>query len=211
MKIALFGATGGTGIEFLKQSSHYPYDITAVVRSPHKLGEAFADVKVIKASIDETETLRAAVKDFDLVLSLVGISGILQARKPNALYQRTAQNLIRLCTENSIPRLMVVTSGGVVEATGEPWFFRYLLKPIFLKKMYDDMNIMEELVQQSGLNYTIVRPPFLTNGPLTKDYRVIYDQWFEDDKDLSRADLAHYLLEAIDDSRARNRIVGLSY
>ena len=118
---------------------------------------------------------------------------------------------IRLCTENSIPRLMVVTSGGVVEATGEPWFFRYLLKPIFLKKMYDDMNIMEELVQQSGLNYTIVRPPFLTNGPLTKDYRVIYDQWFEDDKDLSRADLAHYLLEAIDDSRARNRIVGLSY
>ena len=57
MKIALFGATGGTGIEFLKQSSHYPYDITAVVRSPHKLGEAFADVKVIKASIDETETL----------------------------------------------------------------------------------------------------------------------------------------------------------
>lgn len=211
MKIALFGASGGTGLEFLKQSAHYPYDITAVVRSPHKLGNGFENLKVIKASIDEKALLKKSVKGFDSVISLVGISGLMQARKPNALYARTANNLIRLCKENNIPRLTVITSGGVVEATGEPWFFKYLLKPIFLKKMYDDMKVMEELVQKSGLNYTIVRPPYLTKGKLTKNYRVVYDQWFDDDKDLSRADLAHYLLESVDDNRTHNRIVGVSY
>jgi putative NADH-flavin reductase len=211
MKIALFGATGGTGIEFLTQSKDYNYDITAFVRSPEKLQGQFPDLKIVKASIDDYMVLKDTVKDFDIIISLVGLAGIMQARKPNALYERTAKNLIRLAQENHIKRLIVVTSGGVVEAPNEPWFFKHLLKPIFLNKMYDDMKVMEDLVLKSNLDYTIVRPPYLTKGKLTKQYRTIIDKWFEDDKDLSRADLAHYLLNCLTDTAISKRIVGISY
>lgn len=211
MKIALFGATGGTGIEFLTQSENYSYDITAFVRSPEKLKEQFPNLKLVKASIDDFEILKKEVVDFDVIVSLVGISGLLQARKPNAIYERTGKNLTKLATLNNIKRLIIVSSGGVVEAENEPWFFKYLLKPIFLNKMYEDMRIMENIVTSSDLDYTIVRPPYLTKGKLTKKYRVILDKWFDDDKDLSRADLAHYLLNCLDDKKISRRIVGVSY
>lgn len=211
MKIALFGATGGTGIEFISQSENYSYDITAFLRSPEKLKEKFPNLKMVKASIDDYEILKKELVDFDAIVSLVGISGLLQARKPNALYERTAKSLTRLASENSIKKLIVVSSGGVVEAENEPWFFKHLLKPFFLNKMYEDMRVMESIITGSGLNYTIVRPPYLTKGKLTKKYRVIYDDWFKDDKDLSRADLAHYLLNCLEDDKISRRIVGVSY
>lgn len=73
------------------------------------------------------------------------------------------------------------------------------------------MRVMEHIVTSSNLDYTIVRPPYLTKGKLTKKYRVIVDKWFEDDKDLSRADLAHYLLNCLEDDKISRRIVGVSY
>lgn len=211
MKIALFGATGGTGIEFIKQSSNYNYDITAFVRSPEKLKLHFPTLKTIKASIDDYDVLKSSLIDFDVIISLVGISGIIQARNPNALYQRTANNLIKISKENRIERIIVVTSGGVVEAENEPWIFKHILKPLFLNKMYTDMRVMEKLILESELNYTIVRPPYLNNGKLTKKYRTIVDNWFSDDKDLSRADLAHYLLNCLQDMEISKKIVGVSY
>lgn len=122
MKIALFGATGGTGIEFLKQSENYSYDITAFLRSPEKIKEQFPHLKMVKASIDDFDILKRELKDFDAIVSLVGISGLLQARNPNAIYERTGRNLTKLATLNNIKRLIVVSSGGVVEAENEPSF-----------------------------------------------------------------------------------------
>jgi len=211
MKIALFGASGGTGIEFLNQSQNSNFEITAFLRSPEKLREQFPTLRMVKASIDEVDVLTQNTQGFDAIVSLVGISGLLQARKPNSIYERTARSLIKVSKENQIKKLIVVSSGGVVEAENEPWFFKHLLKPIFLNKMYDDMRIMEDLISKSGLNYTLVRPPYLTKGKLTKTYRTIIDSWFVDDKVLSRADLAHFLLDCINREDLTKKIVGVSY
>ena len=110
-------------------------------------------------------------------------------------------------------RILVVTSGGVVEAEGEPWILKKVLKPYFLNPMYADMREMERIIAESQMNYTIVRPPYLTNGKMKQDYRIIVDDWFKDDKVLSRKDLAHFLFtNAIKSENLYNRrIVGLSY
>jgi putative NADH-flavin reductase len=210
MKVALFGATGGTGLEFLKQSQGGKDQITVFARSTQSLTENFKEIQVIKASIDDQEFLLSSVKDFDVIVSIVGIAGLLQARKPGALYERTAKTLIRIAKENRIPKTIVVTSGGVMEAPGEPWIMKYILKPFFLKNMYEDMKVMEKLISDSDLNFTIVRPPYLTNGPLTKKYRTIVNDWFMNDKDLSRADLAHYLLSILGDTTLNRKFVGIS-
>jgi hypothetical protein len=47
-----------------------------------------------------------------------------------------------LITQDPYP----IKIGGVVEALNEPWFFKYLFKPIFLNKMYDDMKVMEDII-----------------------------------------------------------------
>lgn len=211
MKVALFGATGGTGIEFIKQSATQPIELTAFARNPDKLKEAFPDLRIVRASIDDADILKQNLAGLDAVVSLVGITGILQARKPNALYERTARNLVRAAQDAQIQRLVVVTSGGIFDAPNEPWFFRYLIKPLFLKKMYEDMKVMESIVSASSLQYTIVRPPYLTNGGLTQQYRTIADRWFDDDKDLSRADLAHYLLNCLADPGTYRKAIGISY
>lgn len=211
MKVALFGATGGTGLAFLEQAAEQGVEVVAFARNPQPLQEKFPQLKVVRASIDDMGILLAEVKGFDAIVSVVGVNGLWAARKVNGLYEKTARNLLQVAQSNGIQRLVVVTSGGVIEAPGEPWFFRYLLKPFFLKAMYEDMLVMEALVQNSALNYTIVRPPFLTSGPLTGKYRVILDQWFDDDKDLSRQDLAHFLLRTLSDPSTVRHIAGVSY
>ncbi|MDX1905461.1 MAG: NAD(P)H-binding protein [Bacteroidia bacterium] len=211
MKVALFGATGGTGIEFIKQSATQSIELTAFARNPDKLKEAFPDLRIVRASIDDADVLKKNLQGFDAVVSLVGIAGILQARKPNALYERTARSLVQAARDAQIQRLVAVTSGGIFDAPNEPWFFRHLIKPLFLKNMYEDMKVMESIITASSLQYTLVRPPQLTNGNLTQQYRTITDTWFDDDKDLSRADLAHYLLNCLNDPGTYRKAIGISY
>ena len=73
------------------------------------------------------------------------------------------------------------------------------------------MKVMEKFISDSDINFTIVRPPYLTNGPLTKNYRIILNDWFIDDKDLSRADLAHCLLSILGGTTLNRKFVGISY
>ena len=69
--------------------------------------------------------------------------------------------------------------------------------PILLQTIYEDKNIQEELVKKSGLEWVIVRPGFLTNGSLTKKYRVMTDIRGVKAGKISRADVAHYILEQL--------------
>ena len=211
MKIALFGATGGVGLEFLRQSTDYPFDISAIDCQPEKLCGEFPYLKKIPASIYEYEVLREAVRGFDVVLSLVGVPVVSKVGEPNILYERVAENLIRLCRENKIPRLVVLTSGEAIEAKKDPWYFKYFLQSALRRSIYMDLLAMERMVRESGLNYTIVRSPFITCGKLTKDYRVIQDQWFTNGLDISGADLAHFLLECLKCEKTKYKTLGVSY
>jgi hypothetical protein len=77
--------------------------------------------------------------------------------------------------------------------------------------MYDDMLRMEAMHEQSNLDYTLVRPPYLTKGPPTGKYRISLNANFTDDKTLRRGDLAHFLLRACEDATAFSRaMVALS-
>lgn len=86
------------------------------------------------------------------------------------------------------------------------WFYTNVLKPLFLGNMYEDMQRMENVLEASGIDYTIVRPPYLTKGPPTGAYRVQRHENFRDDKSLSRGNLAHFLLRAATEPGAFSRM-----
>ncbi len=218
LRIALFGATGKTGIEFIKQSSLLMNtSVTAFVRNVEKLKESLEDLphnlRIVQFDVRGNSSWSDELEKCNVWVSLVGISGLISARKPNSLYAKTAQLLTEHAVKYNPERVLIVTSGGVVDSESEPWILKKVLKPFFLNPMYQDMRVMENIITKSQMNYTIVRPPYLTNGKLISQYRIIFDDWFTDDKVLSRRDLAHFLVMQCRElnEKFNRRIVGVSY
>lgn len=217
-KIALLGATSKTGFEFINLAAAMPnVEIFAFVRNVVKINNQFKvlprNLRIVQFDVRGDQSWAKILSECDVWVSIVGIAGLLAARNPNQLYEKTAFLLKEMGEAFQPKRVIVVTSGGVVESESEPWILKRVLKPYFLNPMYADMRKMEQILRDSKINYTIVRPPYLTNGKLKGSYRIIMDDWFTDDKVLSRKDLAHFLLNqsiGVDDNFNR-RFVGVSY
>lgn len=218
LKIALLGASSKTGVEFIELSKSHPsVEVYAFVRNPEKLRNALKtlppNLSIVSFNVSGTNEWETVIEECAVWVSIVGISGLLGARQPGDLYKKTANLLTTLSDRHHPERVLVVTSGGVVEGEGEPWILKKVLKPYFLNPMYADMRAMEHIIAESDMNYTIVRPPYLTNGTMKEEYRIVLDEWFKDDKVLSRKDLAHFLFTNA--TRTENlynrRVVGLSY
>jgi putative NADH-flavin reductase len=198
MNIALIGATGGTGRAFIDQALAAGHTVTALARTPAKLQSVADRVEVLQCDSRDVESLKRALsRPFDAVVCIVGASGLLEARKVTDLYVKTAENLELAMQSVGLCRLVVVSSSGVQPQENDNWFYVHVLKRFFLQPMYDDMLRMENRVRASPLDYTIVRPPYLTSGPVSGNYRVSTTGHFKDDKSLSRADLAHFLLRTV--------------
>lgn len=211
MKIALLGATGGTGLSFMHQALARGHEIKALARNPLSIKMDHPNLQPQAGDVFKAASLVDLFKDTEIVISAFGIAGLWQARKPGGLYSIGGGNVVAAMQKVGLQRLILVTSSGVEPQENDNFFFKYVLKPIFLQAMYEDMAILEKKIISSGLNYTLVRPPYLTNGPLTGQYRTSPNKNFTDDKDLSRADLAHFLLQEAEQNHFSRTIVALSY
>lgn len=200
MNIAIIGATSGTGTAFVDQALNKGHRIRALARRPDSLGAYGSRIEVRPADVRDPESLAAALsEDIEVLVACFGASGLLEARKVRDLYSQGTSHVLSACKRRGIRRIVSVSSSGVEPQPNDAWFFRAVLKPLFLERMYQDMRRMEALLRRSDLGFTLVRPPYLTNGPLTGRYRVQRDRGFDDDKSLSRADLAHFLLRACEE------------
>ncbi len=198
MKIAIIGATGGTGMSFIEQATAQGHEVTALARTPAKLKAQADRIHVVQADARDTSSLQKALsQSFDAVVCIVGANGLLEARKVTDLYSATAQNLLTAMESCGLHRLISVSSSGVEPQANDHWFYVHVLKRFFLQPMYEDMLRMEALIKASAMNYTLVRPPYLTSGDTTGNYRISTEGNFTDDRSLRRSDLAHFLLKAV--------------
>jgi putative NADH-flavin reductase len=198
MNVALIGATGGTGRHFITLATAGQHSVTALARDPAKLEGIPDSVTRVRADGRDVGSLVSAMnEDIDVIVSIVGASGLLEARKVQDLYSESTKNLVQAAQRLGIPRLVVVSSAGVEPQANDGWFYVHILKRFFLEAMYQDMRRMETVVQKSRLDWTIVRPPYLSDGAATGNYRVRKDSNFDDDRSLRRGDLAHFLLRVV--------------
>ncbi len=196
MNIAIIGATGDTGRHFLKLATGAGHQVRALARHPDKL-ETWRDrIEICQADGRDVASLRQALDpSVDVVVDVIGASSLMQARKVRDLYSTTAANLVE-AMQGQVARIVAVTSSGVVPQPNDSWFYRRVLKRMFLARMYEDMVRMEYVLRASGLDYIVARPPYLTKGAPTGTYRIAVDDLFDDDDSLRRGDLAHFLLRA---------------
>jgi putative NADH-flavin reductase len=192
MHIALFGATGGTGRQVLDQALAQGHAVSALVRDPSKLAERTGLTLVVGDVLDQTATTRC-VQGVDAVICVLGSHG---SREPiEALGTRVILDAMR---DTGVRRLIAVTSLGVGDSREQiNWAFRVImdltLKPIMMAK-----EEQERLIKASGLDWTIVRPGGLTDGPRTGAYRFGRDRSIKGGR-ISRADVADFVLRQLTD------------
>jgi putative NADH-flavin reductase len=235
MNITVFGATGGTGACLLRQALAAGHRVTAVVRDPARLalpGEPLAGeppagqpsgrepssgrtataapprLEVITADVMDPAAIGPAVAGADAVLSAIGPHG----SGPTTVSQDSAAAIIAAMHAGGARRLIIV-SGSVVTDVGDDPFLR-LVKPLIrrtqLRHVCADMRRAEEEVRGSGLDWTIMRPPRLTDKPAAGTYRTAIDRNLSREYTISRADLAVCILGLIGDRDTVHRHVAIA-
>ncbi|KJE25219.1 putative NADH-flavin reductase [Frankia torreyi] len=211
MKLLIFGPTGGTGARLVTQALQAGHDVTAVARHPDRVpaGE-HARLTVIAADILAPPGWKAAVGGQDAVLSCLGST---ERRHPTTVYSQGAAAIIDAMRDAGVRRLVCLSSAGLDVAPGTALPQR-LVTTVVIRRLYRhgyaDMTIMERLLAASGLDWTVIRAPMLTDGPFTGRYRTAVDQHLVKPKAVSRADLAHYMLTHLADRESWQKTVHIS-
>lgn len=209
MKLTVFGATGGTGRQIVRQALRAGHDVTAVVRDPARLGlEPGENLDVVTADVLDPASIAPAISGRDAVLSTLGPRG----RAPSRVCRDSARGIAAAMHDSGVRRLLVVSNSGNY-TEGDGLAVRLLVKPILrrmLRHAYEDMDAMEREVRASGLRWTIVRPPQLTDKPYTGTVRSSLDGNVRGSFRISRADLAGYLLGAADDHSVVGKTVSVA-
>jgi putative NADH-flavin reductase len=198
MKLTVCGATGGTCLKVIEKGLSAGHEVRAVVRDATRLGPPRAGLEVVVADVMDPVTIVEAVTDRDAVVSAMGSRN---GREPTTVCADSSRSIIAAMHEAGTRRLVVVSGTGPFDE-GEGPGMRYILKPIgrrFLKHVFADFVAMEKVVRASGLDWTIVRPPRLTDKPLSGHYRTQRDLNLHRNLMVSRADVAHLILTACAD------------
>lgn len=212
MRLTVFGATGGIGGEVVRQALEAGHEVTAVVRDPARLKATGAGLEVVRSDLADPEALRPAVEGRDAVLSGLGASSNKQAS--TGLAARLTGSVLKAMEVADTRRLLVVSAAPLAPARpGEALLDRAMMSAVgrFLKPVYDDLREMEAALAASTADWTSVRPPKLTNGPLTGTYRTEYGSNPPRSRSISRADVAHAMLALVDEPAAVKQGVGVAY
>jgi putative NADH-flavin reductase len=207
VKITIFGANGGTGRQFVDQACVAGHDVTAVVRNPAGLVSR-PNLAVLTANLADPEEIVAAVAGRDAVLTAIGADG----RGPTTVQTDTTTSIVAAMRKTGVQRLVCVSSSGMYTAGDGP-VTRMIVKPIvqrLLRHSFADMRGMEEVVRASGLAWTIMRPPWLTNGRPTSSYQTEANGNVPSGFQVSRADLADCMLRCLTDQTSVHTAISIS-
>jgi uncharacterized protein YbjT (DUF2867 family) len=220
MKLTIIAATGGVGRELLEQAVAAGYDVTAVVRNPGKLSRQVRAVTTDLTAPDPA-ALESAIAGRDAVLSGLGPhsnsdAGVASRGTPAIVAAMRATGVQRIVVVSAAPVSTVPSPGRPNPPRHDPgdgFFMRYLFSKIAsarFGKVYADLALMEDSLAGSGLDWTIVRPPQLTDKPLTGKYRTAYGQNIRGGLSVPRADVAHLMLRVLGEPQTIHQIIGIA-
>jgi putative NADH-flavin reductase len=203
MKIFVLGATGGIGRHLISLALERGYYATAYVRSPQKINTAHERLNVIPGDVFNADPMARAMAGHDAVLSAFGPLTI----RSSTLRRQFGKTLAIAMRKSGVRRTEVVSAAFLFQDLGP---FSRFLKATLFRQMAPDMAGMETEVCQSDLDWTIVRPPRLTNGPARHSYRVADGTLPKGGFLISRADVAHFMIGEAENPTHLKQIVGVA-
>jgi len=199
----ILGASGGIGRHLLQLAMERGHHVTAYLRSPQKIECHHEPLTTILGDVFDAREMGRSMAGHDVVLSAFGPT-TLRVSTLRRQFGRTVADAMR---ESGVLRLQLVSAALLFEKLG---LFARVLKATLFRRMLPDMAAMETEVSKPGLDWTLVRPPRLTNGPARHAYRVTDGVLPAKGFLISRADVAHFMIGEAENPKHQNQIVGIA-
>ena len=211
MRLAVFGATGGTGAELVRQALERGHCVTALARRPDAVRIGHRDLHVVGGDVLVPGAAHRVVAGADAVISALGIG---YRRHATTVYSQGTGNILAAMRHAGVERLLVVSTSSLRRPPPRQlaeWLLATLVLHPLLRRPYADMALMEDDVRRSGTAWTLVRAARLTSGRATGSYRTAVGGKLSSCWSISRADLAGYLLDHVTDGSLHRATVEIAY
>jgi putative NADH-flavin reductase len=199
MKVVIFGASGGTGRELVRQALEKGHQVTAFVRDPARCPER-ERVRMVQGDVLDASDVAVAIAGQDAVLSALGSRTL----GKSDLLARASANILNGMRAHGVRRLIVLGAAGALRSSlkyqgeGRKLFF-WLISHTMLKEPLADSAAQQKLIEASDVDYTIVLPPRLLDTPASGKYRVLPDGLPRGSFQIARADVAGFMLKQLQD------------
>jgi len=200
MRILVIGATGGTGREVVRQALETGHRVNALARSAADAAPLLPGADIIEGDARDGDAVAKALTGCEGVISALGTK--LSLLHKETLLSKATGVLIEAMRKRGIKRLVCITGIGAGDSHGHGGFlYDNIAQPLLLRSTYHDKDRQEDEIRESGLDWTIVRPTNLTDGPATGAIRALTDLTDFHGGSIARADVARFLIKELEERR----------
>ncbi|MDB5011643.1 MAG: family oxidoreductase [Mucilaginibacter sp.] len=210
LNVVVLGANGGIGKHAVLSALNAGHQVTAILRTPANLEITHPNLQIVQGDIMKPETLDKYLENKDVVISAIGKNSL----KKTTLYSQGNKNLIDAMKRAGVNRAFFISASGLEVNPTHSLLVKFLTKFILqtlLRNMYADLWEMEKIVKESNINWTIMRPPKLLNSPETGKYRTAIDHYLNKGLEISRADVAHFIVNNLTNKAIIKKTVEIAY
>ena len=210
MKILIIGSTGKLGQQIIKQSIEAGHQVTALARNPKKLEKFQDQIRICEGDVMIPDSLESAFIDQDAVICALGHKRFFI--KTQTLSRGTA-NIIHTMNKFNVRRLICITALGINDSKYRLGLYYTLFTiPVILYFYFKDKAKQENIISESNLNWTIIRPAQFIPGRMRGKYKTGPKVGhYILTKLISRADVAHFVLHELKESSFMHQKPGIAY
>lgn len=208
-KVVIFGAAGKTGYLIVEQALSAGHQVTAAMRRPEVFTLNHPNLRSLRSDIFDIASVEDALIGQEVVICAIAAP---LSQDPTDIQAFSARTLLTSMAKVGITRFLGITSGGTnpKHDPNLPVVFEQVFKRMF-HAIYDDQIAMESVVMASASAWTIVRPAQLTDGPRTGVYRLAAHYSLPHGTQISRADVADFLVKQVESSAYVRQGVAIAY
>lgn len=213
-KLVIVGANGGIGRQCVEQALQAGHLVTAILRNPAKLAIEHPNLKKVSGDVMQPGAFENHFENQDAVISAIGVAGGFGSDKPTALYSQGNANVLKAMEQKGIKRMFLISASAIEISPVLPFYIRLIEKYVvqkLLKHMYTDLLKMEAVIKSSNISWTIIGPPQLTNQAVTGTYRIAINTFLKNCLKISRADVAHFIINNVANRDTYQATVEIGY
>jgi len=209
MRVLILGASGALGRELVHEALRQNHQVTALVRHANQ----FAGMKEANLTVTEGDVLTPGALDVPMAAQQAVICslGVKVTRKEVTVLSEGTRNQVRAMQRHNVRRLLCITGIGAGDSRGHGGFlYNRIIQPLFLKTIYRDKDRQEKIVQDSALDWLIIRPATLTNGKALNKFSVVQQMRGLQAGKISRADVAEWTVAQLENDKYLYKAVVLT-
>jgi len=204
--VLIIGASKGIGLATVQAALKAGHSVRALARSATTIRVDHPKLEKVDGDARDQDTIERALAGMEAVIQTLGVipapSLIVFGTQ---LFSRATRVLVDAMADSPVKRLICVTGFGAGDSRGYGGLLYNAALSLFLSQVYADKDVQERIIRRSRLDWTIVRPTILTDGPRTGNYRVLVNPRDWTSGFISRADVADFLVKQIDDKSLLRR------